>query len=219
MTNSLNAFPAVLLLVFNPETMIQYGGLFIILLAVYAQTGLFFCFFIPSGVFLFTGGVFVATGHLQHSLVTVCISSVLASVAGCLTAYWFGRKTGPLLYKRKDSKFFRQAHLKAAENFYEKYGQFALTIGLLFPITRTFAPIVGGIIRMNINRFIILVFIGSVLWIPVFILAGYLVGIVPVFKEYVSYIMISFILIVTTPIIIRIIRELKKAGKENNSDH
>src|SRR6476620_5093630 len=106
-----------LLLSFNPEMMIRYGGLFLIMLAVYAQTGLFFCFFIPSGVFLFTGGVFVATGQLHYSLFTVCICSVLASFAGCITGYWFGRKTGPLLYKRRQSRFFRQEHLKAAETF------------------------------------------------------------------------------------------------------
>src|SRR3954462_9806302 len=93
-----------LLLSFNPEMMIQYGGLLLIMLAVYAQTGLFFCFFIPSGIFLFTGGVFVATGQLQHSLFTVSLCSVLASFAGCITSYWFGRKAGPLLYKKKESR-------------------------------------------------------------------------------------------------------------------
>src|SRR5690349_21989293 len=94
-----------LLLSFNPELMIQYGGLLLIMLAVYAQTGLFFCFFLPSGLFLFTGGVLVATGQLEHSLLTLCLCTVMAAVAGCLTGYWFGRKTGPLLHKRKDSPF------------------------------------------------------------------------------------------------------------------
>jgi membrane-associated protein len=205
-----------LLLSFNPEMMIQYGGLLLIMLAVYAQTGLFFCFFLPSGIFLFTGGVLVATGQLQHSLFTVCICTVMAAVAGCLTGYWFGRKTGPLLYKRKDSRLFRQKHLKAAEAFYNKYGQFALTIGLLFPIIRTFAPVVAGMIRMGVSRFVVLVFIGAVLWTPVLVLAGYIVGIIPGFKQYLPYLMPGFILLVTTPIVIRIVREMKKGGKDNS---
>ena len=210
----LNEFRGNMLSVFDTEALIRYGGLLIIFLAVYAQTGLFFCFFLPSGVFLFTGGLFVATGQLGHNIVTVCSSLVLASVLGCFTGYWFGRKTGPLLYTRKDSRFFRQKHLRAAEYFYNKYGQFALTVGLLFPITRTFAPIVAGIIRMKFMRFFLLVFIGSVLWIPIFILAGYLIGSVPALKEYLTYIVTTFILIVTTPLVIRIITEFKKQGRK-----
>ncbi len=201
----------------NPELLIQYGGLLIILLAVYAQTGLFFCFFLPSGIFLFAGGVLVATGALQHSLLTVCLCSVLASVAGCATGYWFGRKTGALLYEREDSRFFRRQHLKVAAAFYEKYGQFALTTGLLFPIIRTFAPIVAGMVRISAGRFIVLVFIGSVLWTPVLVTAGYIAGIIPGFKTYLPYIMCGFILAVTIPVVIRIIRELKKGSKNQET--
>src|SRR4051812_16318474 len=122
--------------------MIQYGGLFIIFLTMYAQTGLFFCFFIPSGMFIFTGGMFIATGQLHHSLFSFCIYMIIACVTGCITAYWFGLKAGPLLYKRKDSKFFRQQHLRSAAIFYNKYGRQALIIGLSFPIIRTFSPII-----------------------------------------------------------------------------
>ncbi len=206
---------ANLLATFDANARIQYGGLLIILLAVYAQTGLFFCFFLPSGVFLFTGGVLVATEQLEHSLFTLCAATVAAAVAGCLTGYWFGRTTGPLLYKRKDSRFFRQQHLAAAETFYNKYGRFALTAGLLFPIIRTFAPIVAGMVKMKLSRFVVLVTIGSLLWTPVLVLAGYLVGIIPVFKTYLPYIMMGFILVVTIPILIRIAREIKKAEKDS----
>src|SRR6476661_5279215 len=109
--NFLNEFFGTLLSVFDPEMMIQYGGLLIIFLAVYAQTGLFFCFFVPSGIFLFTGGLFVATGQLQHNLITVCSCLTMACMLGCITGYLFGRKMGPVLYKREDSRFFKQKHL------------------------------------------------------------------------------------------------------------
>src|SRR6476620_1944906 len=206
----LNEFFGILLSVFNPEMMIQYGGLLIIFLAVYAQTGLFFCFFVPSGIFLFTGGMFVATGQLQHHVITVCSCSIIACVSGCVTGYLFGRKTGPLLYKREDSRFFKQKHLRAAETFYKKYGKLALTVGILFPVIRTFAPIVAGMVKMNFNYFIVLVFIGSTLWISLFVLVGYLIGSIPGLKEYLPYIMPVIILTVTIPVVIRIIGELKK---------
>ncbi len=211
----LNELQVSLLSIFNPEIIIRNGGLLIIFLAVYAQTGLFFCFFLPSSAFMFTGGIFIATGLLEHNLFTACSCLIIASVSGCFTGYWFGRKTGPLLYKRKDSKFFRQKHLRAAEIFYKKYGQLALTVGLLFPIIRTFSPIVAGMIRMNISRFLLLVFLGSVLWIMIIVLSGYLIGSIPCFKQYLPYIIAGILLIVTTPVVISIIKEFKKAAKED----
>ena len=207
----------ILFSVFDAETMIRNGGLLIICFAVFAQTGLFFCFFVPSGVFLFVGGMFIATGQMDHDLITVCICTVLASVLGCCVSYWFGWATGPLLYNRKDSRFFRKKYLYAADVFYKKYGRLALTLSMLFPITRTFAPIVAGIVKMNFTRFVLYVFIGSVLWIPVFILAGYLMGSIPSIKEYLNYIMVAIILIVTIPAVTRIVREFKKAAK-NSAD-
>jgi membrane-associated protein len=207
----------ILFSVFDTEVMIRNGGLLIICFAVFAQTGLFFCLFVPSGVFLLVGGMFIATGQMEHDLITACVCTVLASVLGCCVSYWFGRKAGPLLYKRKDSKFFRKKYLCAADIFYKKYGQWALTLGMLFPITRTFAPIVAGIVRMNFTKFVLFVFVGSVLWIPVFILAGYLMGSVPSIKEHRNYIMIAIIFIVTIPAVARIINEFKKAAK-NSAD-
>jgi len=119
-----------------------------------------------------------------------------------------------LLYRKKDSKFFRKKYLQAAEIFYTKYGNIALTLGMLFPVTRTFAPIVAGIVKMNFSRFVLFVFLGSVLWIPMFLVAGYLIGSIPAIKEYVGYIMVAIILLVTIPAVTRIIIGFKKAGKD-----
>ena len=205
-----------LLSIFDIESLIRYGGLLIVFLAVYGQTGLFFCFFLPSGALMFTTGVFVATGNLHYTIFSVCSLLILASVLGNLTGYLFGYKTGPLLYKRKESKFFRPKHLKAAEIFYKKYGGLALTAGPFFPVIRTFAPIVAGMIRMDLRRFFLYTFIGSVFWILSFVLAGYLLGSMPFLKPYLKYIIIAIIAAVTVPILVRIIREFKKAGKEND---
>jgi len=207
-----------LLSIFDIESLIRYGGLLLVFLAVYGQTGLFFCFFLPSGGLMFTAGVFVATGSLHYNLFTICSLLTLASMLGNLTGYWFGSKTGPLLYKRKDSKFFRQEHLKAAENFYKKYGGLALAAGLFFPIVRTFSPIVAGMIKMNFKRFILFTFIGSALWVTGFVSAGFLIASMPFLKPYLRYIIIGIIITVTIPIVIRIIREFKKAGKENTTN-
>ena len=204
-----------LLRIFDPESLIGHGGLLIVFLLVYASTGLFFCFFIPAGAILFTAGIYTSTGELQYDIFTVCSLLILASIFGNLTGYWFGWKTGPLLYSRKDSRFFKKQHLKTAETFYNKYGWLALTVGLYLPIIRSFVPIVAGIVRLNFRHFILLIVTGSVAWILSFVLAGYFIGSRPFLKPWLNYIVIGFILVVTIPVIIWMIKELRKMGKDN----
>jgi len=160
--------------------------------------------------------VFVASGVLQENIFTVCSLLILASSMGNITGYWFGRKTGPLLYSRKNSRFFEKRHLLSAENFYRKYGGIAVMAGLFFPIIRTFAPIVAGMVKMNFQRFILFSFIGSVTWILSFVLAGYFIGSMPFLKPYLKYIIVGIIALVTIPTTMRIIRELKKKGKNSS---
>ena len=204
-----------LLSIFDIEALIRYGGLLIVFLLVYGSTGLFFCFFIPTGAVLFTAGILVATGGLHYDIYTVCILLILASVLGNLTGYWFGWKAGPSLYRREDSKFFRKHHLTTAESFYKKYGWLALTLGLYLPIIRTFASIVAGMVRLNFRRFLLLVSGGSIVWILSFVLAGYFIGSRPFLKPWLKYIVIGFIIAVTIPLIIWIRKELKKLRKAN----
>ncbi|MBK5273249.1 MAG: VTT domain-containing protein [Bacteroidia bacterium] len=200
---------------FDVEALIKYGGLFVVFLVVYGTTGLFFCFFIPTGAFLFATGLFAAAGSLNYNVFTICSFLVLASVLGNLTGYWFGKKTGPLLYKREDSRFFKKKHLATAESFYKKHGWLALTLGLYLPIIRTFAPIVAGMVRLNFRRFILLTVAGSVVWILSFVLAGYALGRIPALKPWLNYIVLVFILIVTVPLIIWVVKEFRKLKKEN----
>ncbi len=204
-----------LLSIFDVESLIRNGGLLAVFLVVYGTTGLFFCFFIPVGAFLFTAGIFIATSGLGYDLFTCCTILILASILGNLTGYWFGWKAGPMLYNRKDSRFFRKRHLTTADSFYKKYGWLALTLGLYLPIIRTFAPIVAGIIKLNFRRFILLTFLGSVLWITSFVSAGYFIGSRPFLKPWLKYIVIAFILAVTIPLIIWTAKELRKMRREN----
>ena len=202
---------------FDSESLIRYGGLLLLVLSVFCQTGLFFCFFIPSGGLLFTAGVFIATGDLPENIFIVCSLLIIAACLGNITGYWFGLKAGPILYKRKESRFFKRKHLDAAETFYKKNGNIALAAGLFFPIIRTFAPIVAGMIKLNFSHFVFFTLIGSVLWIISFVMSGYLIGIMPFLKPYLKYIIIGIILTVTTPVIIGIIRNLNKEEKQPNN--
>ena len=207
----------IFLFVFDIESLIRYGGLLTVFLLVYGSTGLFFCFFIPTGAILFTAGIFTATGVLHYDIFTICIILIIASIAGNLTGYWFGWKAGPLLYKRKDSKFFKKQHLKTAETFYNKYGWLALTVGLYLPIIRTFASVIAGMVRLDFRKLMLLTITGSIVWILSFVLAGYFIGSRPYLKPWLNYIVIGFILVVTIPLIIWIFKELRKMRRENKS--
>lgn len=198
---------------FDSESVVRYGGLLILFLSVFCQTGVFFCFFIPSGALLFTAGVFVATGDLHENLFVVCSLLIIASVLGNITGYWLGWKTGPMMYKRKDSRYFKRKHLDKAEAFYRKHGNIALVAGLFFPIIRTFSPIIAGIIKLNFRRFVLFIFIGSLLWISTFVIAGYLVGLMPFLREYMKYIVTGIIVVVSTPVVVGIIRNLNDEKK------
>lgn len=195
---------------FNAEALIQFGGLLLVLLAIYGQTGLFFCFFLPSGALLFMAGVLIASGEFEHSLFALCSLGVIACVTGNITGYIIGYKTGPLLYRRSDSRFFKKQHLTAAENFYAKYGALALSIGVFFPLIRTFGPIATGIIKLKFSRFLLFVFAGSVGWILSFAVAGYLIGSMPFLRPYLNYVVIAIIVLVTVPVVIKIIQGVQK---------
>lgn len=194
---------------FDAESLIQYGGLLAVLLAIYGQTGLFFCFFLPSGALLFMAGVLIANGSFAHSFFALCVLGILAALLGNVTGYIVGYKSGPLFYRRPDSGFFKKKHLTAAENFYNKYGAWALSIGVFFPLTRTFGPIVAGIIRLKFNRVLPFVFLGSVGWILSFATAGYLLGSMPFLRPYLNYVVAGVIILVTVPVVVNIIRGLK----------
>lgn len=201
--------------VFDAESLIRYGGLLLVSLTVYAQIGLFFCFFVPSGVFMFTAGVFVAAGVLHTHVAVVCILLIIAAQSGNLTGYWFGKKTGPMLYNRKNSKLFKQQYLRAAQVFYERYGGTALMLGLFFPIVRTFAPIVAGMVKMNLRKFVLYTFIGSSSWVLGFVLTGYFLARMPFLKPYLKYIVAGVIIFVTIPLVTGIIKALKQGGQQD----
>jgi len=140
---------------------------------------------------------------------------IIAGILGNFVGYWFGWRTGPMLFKRKDSWLFKQKYIVMAEEFYNKYGGTALILGRFMPIIRTFAPIFAGVVRLDFKKFILFNIIGSFLWVLVLTLSGYYLGKrFPQIVEYIEYIVIGFVLLATAPIIIAVIK--RKLSK--NSD-
>ncbi len=187
----------------NPEILLREGGFFVLLFVVFAETGLFFGFFLPGDYLLFLAGMFVATGRLDVSIAVLLLGLILAAILGNFVGYWFGKRTGPVLYQRKDSLFFKRQYLIAAEEYYNKQGAFALIMGRFIPIVRTFAPIVAGLIRVNSRKFAIYNITGAILWVGSLTLLGYFLGkkFEKQVNEYLSLIIIGFVVITALPLI------------------
>lgn len=160
----------------NPESIIQYGGLYLLLFVIYAETGLFVGFFLPGDSLLFTAGLFCSSGVLKLNPFLLIVLIVCCAVLGNMTGYYFGKKVGVLLFKRKSGLLFRQEHLQTANEFYRKHGKKTIVWSRFFPVVRTFAPIVAGIVKLEFYQFIIFSLIGGALWVSSLVLIGYYLG-------------------------------------------
>jgi len=187
----------------DPEQLLRDGGFYVLLFVVFAETGLFFGFFLPGDYLLFLAGMFVATGKLDVTIYMLIIGLIAAAVSGNFVGYWFGLKTGPVLYHRPDSFFFKKKYLKAAEVYYHKQGAFALIMGRFIPIVRTFAPIFAGVVRLDYKRFAFYNIAGGILWITSLTLLGFFLGrrFEKEINDYLLYIIIGFIVLTTVPLV------------------
>ncbi|SKB67496.1 DedA family protein [Daejeonella lutea] len=201
----------------DPVKLLREGGFYLLLFVVFAETGLFFGFFLPGDYLLFLAGMFVATNKLDVSIYVLIGGLIAAAVAGNFVGYWFGKKTGPVLYERDDSIFFKKRFLRAAENYYKKQGAFALIMGRFIPIVRTFAPIIAGIVRLDYRRFAFYNISGAFLWITSLTLLGFFLGrrFEKEIDDYLLYIIVGFILITTIPLIVTYLKRKIGADRED----
>ena len=164
---------------------------------------MFFGFFLPGDYLLFLAGMFVATNKLDVTIYTLLAGLIIAAILGNFVGYWFGLKTGPMLYHRPDTFFFKKKYLKAAEVYYRKQGAFALIMGRFIPIVRTFAPIFAGVVMLDFKKFAFFNVAGAILWVTSLSLLGFYLGrrFEKEIDDYLLYIIIGFILITTIPLV------------------
>jgi len=215
----------------NPQFYIEHGGLWMIIFIVFAETGLFAGFFLPGDALLFVTGIYsdqIVTAALFPShnewldLSILWLLITIAGVIGNFVGYWFGRKSGPFLYERKDSFFFKKKHLMQAHDFYERNGGGAIIIARFVPFVRTFAPIVAGIVKMDRKKFAYYNFLGCVLWVGSMLLGGHFLQrfIMKEFnfdlKEHLEVIVIGIVVVTTFPVIWKVLAPKKKPKPAGN---
>ena len=157
------------------DELIRWGGYTVLVLIVFAETGLLAGFFLPGDSLLVTAGLLAAVeGGVNIWMLNLLLSA--SAVAGDTTGYWIGRQFGPRIFSREDSFFFHKNHLARTQRFYEKYGPKTIVIARFVPIVRTFAPTVAGVGRMAYKRFLVYNMAGGISWVATMTFVGYFLG-------------------------------------------
>ena len=190
---------------------------------IFAETGLFIGFFLPGDSLLFITGMIIAGAKNNPipfeshplNLVFWILLLTIAGIIGNMVGYWFGKKSGPLLFERKETWLFKRKHLESAHTFYEKKGGIAIIVARFLPVVRTFAPIVAGVVHMNYKKFISFNVIGAVLWIASLTTLGFVLGENAWIKEQLEWIILGLVLVTTMPVAFKMFFSKKKTATAN----
>jgi membrane-associated protein len=198
----------------NPEWIMQHGGLYIVVLIIFIETGFFFGFFLPGDSLLFIAGMVIANTLAPFdgpflNLVYWVLLITAAGVVGNFVGYWFGRKSDGLLFQRKDNWLFKKKYLIQAKEFYDKKGGAAIVLARFLPIVRTFAPIVAGAVKMDKLKFALYNIVGSFLWAGSIVTAGFLLGESEWVRSNLKKIILGIVLLTTAPVLVKLLTERK----------
>ena len=190
----------------------DYGqGLYLILmLIIFAETGLVVTPFLPGDSLLFATGALLAFGLPGLDLVTMCLLLIVAAIFGDMVNYHVGKWMGPRIFRHEEGKWLNRKHLEKTNQFYQKYGGKTIILARFVPIVRTYAPFVAGMGAMNYSTFFFYNVIGAVVWIVSFTTLGYFFGNMPVIKSNFQYVILGIIVVSVMPIIIEFWRERRK---------
>jgi membrane-associated protein len=202
----------------QPEALISSFGIYALIgvcAIVFIETGLLIGFFLPGDSLLFVTGLMISTGDVVfpvgNEMVPVPIWIACAAIStsawlGDQTGYWIGRKLGPAVFNKTDSKFFSQKNVSRTNSFFEKYGSKAIILAHFVPVMRTFVPVAAGIGQMNYKRFLKYNIYGVIAWGTMVTLLGYWLGKIPFVAEHVEYFTIAFVVLSTIPIALEVIK-------------
>jgi membrane-associated protein len=218
---------------FHPEFYINNGGLWVMLFIVFAETGLMIGFFLPGDSLLFVAGIYsqklverlipAGSGSDVADLFILLVLISFCGILGNIAGYWFGKKSGPFLFHRKDTFLFKKRHLYDAKGFYEKHGGQAIVFARFLPIIRTFAPIIAGIVEMDKKKFLYYNIIGCVAWVFSMLVSGHYLDKFFInkfgfdLKQHLEIIVIAIVLVTTLPVLLRLFfgkRATHGEGKE-----
>ncbi len=202
----------------NPDKLIEFlttvmtgwYGYALLFGIVFAETGLLVGFFLPGDSLLFTVGMVAGAGHLD--VVTIILLLTAAAIIGDGVGYFLGRKAGPLVFSRPNSRLFRKEHLQRTREFYEKHGGKAIVYARFVPIIRTFAPFVAGVGNMSYQRFLSFNVFGGIGWVALMTMLGYWLGGWEVVRRNFEKVILGIIFISVMPIVFEYFKNKKNSA-------
>ncbi|MGH9152715.1 MAG: DedA family protein [Acidimicrobiales bacterium] len=195
----------------HPDRLLEAFGTIGLLLVVFAESGLLIGFFLPGDSLLFTAGVFAAAGKL--SLPVILPGVFIAAVAGDQVGYAFGNRAGPALFRRPDSRFFKQAYLEKAQRYFDEHGPRTIVLARFVPIVRTFAPIVAGAGSMRYRTFVTYNVVGGFVWGVGVTSLGFALGEAIDIDKY----LLPVIAVIVACSLVPVALELRRAREEHRS--
>ena len=194
----------------NPEGLaallqqVGWWGNLLLAAIVFSESGLLIGLFLPGDSLLFTVGVLCGVGQLD--IVGICALLVVASILGDQCGYFLGRRTGPRIFSRVDSRFFKQEYVARTRQFFERHGGKTLIYAKFVPIVRTFAPFMAGVGRMRYARFVSFNVFGGLGWVTSMTLGGYYLGSIPWIRRHFEAVVVLIVLISVAPLVIQYFR-------------
>jgi membrane-associated protein len=189
----------------DPTHLIDTFGLAGMMVVLFAECGLLVGFFLPGDSLLFTAGLLVA-GGLVAPLWVVLLLLPVAAVAGNLAGWWIGRKAGPAVFDRPDSRLFKARYVERSREFFERNGARTIVLARFVPVVRTFATVMAGAARMDLRRFALYSLIGGVAWTTAVTLLGYWLGQVAVVRDHVELFILGIVALSLVPVAIEALR-------------
>lgn len=198
----------------NPEFLIQRGGLFLLVLIVFAENGFFFGFFLPGDSLLFMAGMLCGLPVLDVPVHMLILSIGLAAFIGYTLSYFIGYRFGNWLLRQPDSFFFKKGYLNMASSYFEKEHQRAIVVGRFVPVIRSFLPLCLGIIKSKFSSFMVYNLLGALVWSVSLVLSGFLLKtIFPDIIHYIELVVLAIVLLTLIPLL-RQYMKLRKVSVE-----
>ena len=193
----------------DPKHLIETFGTLGVIGIIFAETGLLIGFFLPGDSLLVTAGLLASQGKLN--IAAILAGTAVAAVAGAQTGYLIGAKVGPTLFRRPDSRLFKQEYVDKAQSYFVRYGGKTVVLARFVPVVRTFANLVAGVSRMDYRRFTVFNLIGGVTWTIGITMLGYGLGQIDGIDKYLLAIIAVIVLISAAPVAIEFLRARREA--------
>ncbi|HEX6935002.1 MAG TPA: VTT domain-containing protein [Actinomycetes bacterium] len=190
----------------DPNTLVDNFGLVGVVAVIFAECGLLAGFFLPGDSLLFTAGLLVKQGTMSQPIWLVCLLVTVAAVAGNQVGYLIGRKAGPAIFNRPDSRLFKQEYVDKAYAFFDRYGARAIVLARFVPIVRTFITVIAGVGKMDYRTYSTYTFIGGVLWGTGVTMLGYALGGVDFVAEHIELILVGIVALSVIPVAFELMR-------------